>query len=183
MYENSGGLVRAEILFDGEVQGVGFRYYARRAARRLRLLGFVENLEDGRVRIVCEGAREKIEELIESMKRAPPPIHVDEVVADYTDPKGEFRGFNIVTGDIIHEILEGFSTGATYFEAMFQKQDEMLKKQDEMLERQDKMLGKQDELIGEFRDLRRDMRTLLDERISKIERDIAEIRMRLGLTP
>ncbi|MDJ0270939.1 MAG: acylphosphatase, partial [Aigarchaeota archaeon] len=67
---------RAEIIFDGEVQGVGFRYYVRRVARRLKLVGYVENLADGRVRVVCEGNEQSIEELVKQLKNALPPIKV-----------------------------------------------------------------------------------------------------------
>lgn len=46
---------RREIHFAGRVQGVGFRFTARGLAERYRLLGYVENLPDGRVRLVAEG--------------------------------------------------------------------------------------------------------------------------------
>ena len=41
--------VRWHILFEGEVQFVGFRYTARLLAQKLRLTGWVKNLDDGRV--------------------------------------------------------------------------------------------------------------------------------------
>ena len=43
-------MIRArEFLIAGRVQGVGFRFFAREAAVREGLRGFVRNLEDGRV--------------------------------------------------------------------------------------------------------------------------------------
>ncbi len=158
---------RAEIVFDGEVQGVGFRYYARRVARRLGLFGFVENLGDGRVRVVCEGGRERIEELVELLRRAPPPMGVESAEIRYSGATGEFKSFSVVAGDLSQEMVEGFSTGAAYFEVMFQKQDQLLQKQDETL--------------AEIKGLRLDLKTMLDERLAKMERDIAEVRARLGL--
>ncbi|MBI2184859.1 MAG: acylphosphatase [Thaumarchaeota archaeon] len=141
-------VVRAIVHYDGDVQGVGFRYYARRTARRLRLVGSVKNLEDGRVETICEGPRDKVEEFINLMKQAPAPIHVDEADTRYTSPTGEFRRFNILLGDVKQEIAEGFGTGSAYFEIMFQKQDLSLSKQDQSLSKQDQMLSKQDQSLS-----------------------------------
>ena len=42
--------------------------------------GFAENLEDGSVRVICEGEEEGINELINSVKENIPSFaHVDEV--------------------------------------------------------------------------------------------------------
>jgi len=87
---------RAEILVSGLVQGVAFRYNTTRKADELRLTGIVRNLRDGRVEILCEGAEEDIEKLIEWCKRGPGGAivqHVDLVWKDYT---GELKDFRIV---------------------------------------------------------------------------------------
>jgi acylphosphatase len=182
------GQVRAELYFKGEVQGVGFRFITRRAALRLGLKGFVENLEDGQVRVVCEGPRPLIEELVESLKRAPPPVRVEEVKAEFKRPTGEFKVFKLILGDPVEEIAEGFSTGVSHFGVMFGRQDQALSKMDQMLERQDRMLEKQDqalslqrETLNEVRALRQDLRSILDERLARVEQDLARIKAHLGL--
>jgi len=58
---------RAEIIVDGDVQGVGYRYYIRKAARKHKLLGSVENLEDGRVKVICEGEGREINAFLEDI--------------------------------------------------------------------------------------------------------------------
>jgi len=188
--------IRAEIIVEGDVQGVGFRYYARRAARRLGIVGYVENLEDGNVRIICESPKEKIEELIQRLEAAQPPIKVEKISLIYTEATGQFKSFKIVTGDLAEEMVEGFATGAAYFEVMFlkqdqllskqdmmlEKQDKMLEKQDMMLEKQDRMLEKQDSILSEIKGLRHDMNLIYEERIARIERDIAAIKSKIGLT-
>jgi acylphosphatase len=46
---------RREVYFSGRVQGVGFRYTTRDIASRFPVVGFVQNLSDGRVLLVVEG--------------------------------------------------------------------------------------------------------------------------------
>lgn len=41
--------------YAGHVQGVGFRYRTCNIARRYDVAGYVQNLPDGRVRLVAEG--------------------------------------------------------------------------------------------------------------------------------
>ncbi len=57
---------RIHVYYSGSVQGVGFRYTAERAASSLGLTGWVKNLSDGRLEVVCEG---KESALIEFLKK------------------------------------------------------------------------------------------------------------------
>jgi acylphosphatase len=47
----------------GRVQGVGFRYFAQRAADGLGLHGYARNLDDGRVEVYAVGLEDKLAEL------------------------------------------------------------------------------------------------------------------------
>jgi len=49
-------VVRLTAWVEGRVQGVGFRWWVRSRALELGLVGFAENLADGRVKVVAEGA-------------------------------------------------------------------------------------------------------------------------------
>ncbi len=65
---------RVHILVKGLVQGVGFRAFVRRNAKRLGIKGFVRNLPDGfTVEIVAEGPDDAIEQLISITKQGGPP--------------------------------------------------------------------------------------------------------------
>jgi acylphosphatase len=55
----------------GVVQGVGFRYFTRRRARELGLVGRVRNLADGQVEIEVAGDVERVEQLKEAVRRGP----------------------------------------------------------------------------------------------------------------
>ena len=83
--------------------------------------------------------------------------------------------------------------------AMLEKQDSVLEKQDSMLEKQDSMLEKQDESIGEIRNvsekidrgkedivaeissLREDLRSYMENKFAGIEREITEIKVKIGM--
>ena len=55
----------------GRVQGVGFRYFAQRAAEGLGLTGYTRNLDDGRVEVYAVGPAAKLSELAGLLHRGP----------------------------------------------------------------------------------------------------------------
>src|SRR2546423_818978 len=55
----------------GRVQGVGYRYFAQKAALGLGLTGYTRNLDDGRVEVYAVGAEEKLDELAGLLHRGP----------------------------------------------------------------------------------------------------------------
>lgn len=60
---------RAVAIVEGEVQGVGFRPTARARAKALALAGYAKNLPDGRVEVVAEGDRERVEKFLQELCR------------------------------------------------------------------------------------------------------------------
>lgn len=55
----------------GRVQGVGYRYFAQKAAWELGLTGYTRNLDDGRVEVYAVGLNEKLEEMAARLYRGP----------------------------------------------------------------------------------------------------------------
>ena len=55
----------------GRVQGVGFRYFAQRAAAELGLTGYARNLDDGGVEVYAAGAEEKLSQMAGLLHRGP----------------------------------------------------------------------------------------------------------------
>ena len=47
----------------GRVQGVGFRYFAQRAATQLGVSGYTRNLDDGRVEVYAVGTPQQLSDL------------------------------------------------------------------------------------------------------------------------
>ena len=62
-------MIRKRIVFNGWVQGVGFRYRARRAADLLGVTGWVRNEYDGSVTMEIQGTEEQIDEVILAIGR------------------------------------------------------------------------------------------------------------------
>lgn len=56
---------------EGDVQGVGFRFFAERVARQLNLGGYVKNLRDGRVEVYAIGPADQLEELKRRLEVGP----------------------------------------------------------------------------------------------------------------
>ncbi len=51
------------LYISGKVQGVGFRFATQKQAQQLGLVGFVQNLSDGRVEILAKGSDQAVEVL------------------------------------------------------------------------------------------------------------------------
>lgn len=60
----SDGRRQVRVRYEGEVQGVGFRYVARNLANALGATGGVENLNDGAVQLVAEGPEDMLKRLL-----------------------------------------------------------------------------------------------------------------------
>ena len=65
----------------GEVQGVGYRLWARRTATALGLRGWVRNRSDGTVEALVMGVPERVSAMIEACWRGPRAARVSEVTA------------------------------------------------------------------------------------------------------
>ena len=66
----------------GTVQGVGYRYFAQRAALRLGMTGYVKNLGDGRVEVYAIGTMVQLVTLKQDLERGPRAASVDEVMEE-----------------------------------------------------------------------------------------------------
>lgn len=86
---------RAQIIITGRVQGVFFRDYTRENAMKFGLIGWVKNLADGNVEVVVEGEEDKIDMLIELLKKGPPAARVKDVKVTWQKPDDEFDDFSI----------------------------------------------------------------------------------------
>jgi acylphosphatase len=78
----------------GQVQGVGYRYFAQRTARDLGIHGWARNLDDGRVEVLALGPPRKLEDFEGELRVGPPHANVRGVtVEDAAEVRVE--GFHI----------------------------------------------------------------------------------------
>jgi acylphosphatase len=84
-----------QAFYEGRVQGVGFRYTARRIAAGFDVAGYVRNLADGRVELVASGDEEEVDGFLDALRESELAGHIEQVVAaDIAKPTG-LRGFEI----------------------------------------------------------------------------------------
>jgi acylphosphatase len=86
---------RAEILVNGFVQGVGFRYFIVRLAEKFGLKGYTQNLFSGEVYTVVEGEIVLIEDFFNKIKIGPPHADVKNASIKWSDSKNEFTRFEV----------------------------------------------------------------------------------------
>ncbi|MFN2412882.1 MAG: acylphosphatase [Pyrinomonadaceae bacterium] len=88
-------IVARKFLISGEVQGVGFRYFAQRSAARRQVVGYVKNLEDGRVEALAEGTAQTVEKFKHDLSAGPQFSKVAEVEEIVLEPSRAYSTFRI----------------------------------------------------------------------------------------
>lgn len=89
-----------ECLIKGRVQGVMFRDFAQRNARKRGLVGWVKNELNGSVSLVAEGDEAALKEYIELLWRGPLisrfVARVDAIEVSWSDVRGGMNDFKIL---------------------------------------------------------------------------------------
>ncbi|MEQ3554813.1 acylphosphatase [Pseudonocardia nematodicida] len=93
MSSSTDASVRLTVWVQGEVQGVGFRWWTRSRALELGLTGQARNLSDGRVAVTAEGERAACEQLRDLLRDGDTPGRVRSVSEQWGDATGSFTGF------------------------------------------------------------------------------------------
>jgi acylphosphatase len=82
-------------LISGDVQGVGYRFFAQRAAARHQVSGYVRNLADGRVEVHVEGGPESVEGFKHDLAAGPAHSRVEQLDELNLEPTGSYNSFRI----------------------------------------------------------------------------------------
>jgi acylphosphatase len=90
--------IRLDVTVGGRVQGVGYRYFVLREAMELGLDGWVANTADGGVRCVAEGPRERLEILLDRLRRGPTAAIVERVSEAWMPATGSLGKFSVRSG-------------------------------------------------------------------------------------
>ncbi len=86
---------RVHVYYSGRVQGVGFRFTAEGIANQLELVGWVKNLEDGGVELVCEGEEPVVFELLDKIKNGVMKNYIRNTRVSWSEATDEFNSFEI----------------------------------------------------------------------------------------
>ncbi len=89
------GKIARRFFITGDVQGVGYRFFAQRAAARHQVVGYVKNLADGRVEALAEGPASSVEAFRHELATGPRFSAVENVEEINLDPTGLFPSFRI----------------------------------------------------------------------------------------
>lgn len=87
-------MIRYHLRFTGQVQGVGFRWTATRAANVLGLTGWVYNAWDGSVEMEVQGDEQSIDQMIAAMDRGR-FIQIDNIEKEKIPVVEDERDFNV----------------------------------------------------------------------------------------
>jgi len=87
--------IARRFFISGDVQGVGFRFFAQRAAARHQVVGFVKNLDDGRVEALAEGAAQSVEAFKHELAAGPRYSAVAHLEEINIEPSGIYSSFRI----------------------------------------------------------------------------------------
>jgi acylphosphatase len=88
-------IIARKFIVSGRVQGVGFRFFVQRSAARHQVLGYVKNLEDGRVEAVAQGEERAVKDFAEDLAAGPKLARVDDIEETVLEPSGSFSAFLI----------------------------------------------------------------------------------------
>ena len=180
---------RLTAFVSGKVQRVGYRARVIQLANGLGLKGIIENLSDGRVRIIAEGDEEKMKLFEGAIDIKNTFIQVTSIEKIYSQPYGEFGSFYklVGTGETDSRLDEGIGVLKDMRDLLISicgMQKQMLGKQDQMLGKQDKILGKQDETLFEIKDMNSSLNDKMEKVLDKsdiieLKGDVSEIKSAL----
>ena len=191
----------------GKVQKTGYRARVVDIAKVLGLKGTVENLEDGRVKIIVEGDDDKLKWFEDAINIKNTLIQVSSIEKEYSTPRGEFTKFYklVETGetdsrlDIAAVHLKDLIAAVNNMNdnlggkidqmndnlsgKIDQMNDNLSGKIDQMNDnlsgKMDLMVQKQGDLIDEVEESRKDIKGYLDRRFEKLESEVTDMRTAL----
>ncbi|MDM7940855.1 MAG: acylphosphatase [Methanothrix sp.] len=165
--------MRLVAIVSGKVQEAGYRARVVDIANALGLKGMIENLLDGRVKIIAEGEDEKIKWFESAIDIKNALINVSSIEKSYAPASGEFEKFGkLVTKGETDTRLD---TAAVYLKELVSAVNNMNEnlggKIDQMNEnlsgKMDQMLSKQDKLLYEVGSMNDNLGGKMDQMLGK----------------
>ena len=89
-------MVGSYISIYGEVQGSGYRTWAKEQSLKLNLTGWARKASDGSIEIFAQGEEEKINAFVSLCWDGPDTAFIDEVLVKDTNPDHSISNFEIL---------------------------------------------------------------------------------------
>ena len=170
----------------GNVQRVGYRAKVISIANALGIKGFIQNLSDGRVKIIAQGEQSELDMLIQAINISNSLINVTNIEQEYSTYSDDYEGFNKVvrdgeTDERLDNAIDLFKKLITVTEDGFSNLGKELgDKIDRVGDKVDQVGDKVDhsriEITSEIHSMRDDFNILFDTRLSKIESELSEMK-------
>lgn len=87
--------IARKLTISGEVQGVGYRFFAQRSAAKHQVRGYIRNLKDGRVEAHVEGSPAAVEAFKLDLNAGPTYSRVELIEELVVEPTGLYSSFRI----------------------------------------------------------------------------------------
>lgn len=87
--------MKATIIVQGLVQGVGYRFFTVEMAKQYNIKGYARNLPDGNVEVIAEGDEGMINDFIKRLKVGPSSARVTGIDIKWDDTDFGFDTFDI----------------------------------------------------------------------------------------
>lgn len=88
-------MIARQVFYEGRVQGVGFRYTVRHIAKGYDVLGWVRNLDDGRVELQVGGEAEEVGAFLSAIRESELASHIRNADEHDIPPLAGVKGFEI----------------------------------------------------------------------------------------
>jgi len=88
-------MISLQVLYEGYVQGVGFRWTVRDIAKGFDVTGWVRNLPDGRVELRASGKEEELRAFLEAVAKSELHGHIRRQTENKLETLVAARGFEI----------------------------------------------------------------------------------------
>ena len=88
---------RLHVLFEGIVQGVGFRFTTEHISRHFEVTGCVRNLPDGKVEMIADGEESVLKDFLKAVCEGPMGSFIRDFQTAWQEPENKFSRFYIAT--------------------------------------------------------------------------------------
>ena len=169
---------RLNAYVSGNVQNTGYRARVVTIAQNLRLKGYVQNLENGLVKVVAEGETADLQELLKAIDIKNTLINVTDIRKEYTPAIGDFDSFfKAVSGGETDQRLDVAAHLLTKLIVVNEKiLDVITATHEELKETHEEIRGSREDIRGSREDIRSSRDAIVGEIRASREATIGEIK-------